>query len=121
MCCMSDRHGAVSMSSCKNPVRSCASTGYGEPKPHQCKKYTHTGPGMETETEGNESTKVQNPRRNSYAVNSRQQLWNSYAVNSSYAHTLALCIYCACAYEYLAAPSRPSPVSRLFHAVCTSS
>ena len=29
-------------------------------------------------------------------------------------HTLALCIYCACAYECLAAPSRPSPVSRLF-------
>ena len=27
---MSDRHGAVSMSSCKNPVRSCASAGYGE-------------------------------------------------------------------------------------------
>ena len=36
-------------------------------------------------------------------------------------HTLALCIYCACAYECLAAPSRPSPVSRLFHAGCTSS
>ena len=30
VCCMSDRHGAVSMSSCKNPVRSCASAGYGE-------------------------------------------------------------------------------------------
>ena len=27
VCCMSDRHGAVSMSSCKNP---CASAGYGE-------------------------------------------------------------------------------------------
>ena len=39
----------------------------------------------------------------------------------SHAHTLALCIYCACACECLAAPSRPSPVSRLFHAVCTSS
>ena len=47
----------------------------------------------------NESTKVQNPRRNS----------------------IALCIYCACAYECLAAPSRPSPVSRLFYAGCTSS
>ena len=93
-----------------------------------------------------QSTKVQNPRRNSYAVNSTQQLWNSYAVNSKtlggihtqstagssygihmqstaamHIYTLALCIYCACAYEYLAAPSRPSPVSRLFHAVCTSS
>ena len=32
-----------------------------------------------------------------------------------------LCIYCACAYECLAAPCRPSPVSRLFHAGCTSS
>ena len=31
---------------------------------------------------------------------------------------LALCIYCACAYECLVAPS---PVSRLFHAGCTSS
>ena len=30
-------------------------------------------------------------------------------------------IYCACACECLAAPSRPSPVSRLFHAGCTSS
>ena len=30
-------------------------------------------------------------------------------------------IYCVCAYECLAAPSRPSPVSRLFHAGCTSS
>ena len=30
VCCMSDRHGAVSMSSCKNPGRSCASAGYGE-------------------------------------------------------------------------------------------
>ena len=28
---------------------------------------------------------------------------------------------CACAYECLAAPSRPSPISRLFHAGCTSS
>ena len=36
-------------------------------------------------------------------------------------HTDRLCIYCACAYECLAAPCRPSPVSRLFHAGCTSS
>ena len=35
----------------------------------------------------------------------------------AYIYTLALCIYCACAYECL---SRPSPVSRLFHAGCTS-
>ena len=32
-----------------------------------------------------------------------------------------LCIYCACAYECLAAPCRPLPVSRLFHDGCTSS
>ena len=34
-------------------------------------------------------------------------------------HTMVidrLCIYCACACECLAAPSRTSPVSRLFHA-----
>ena len=31
------------------------------------------------------------------------------------------CVYCACVYECLAAPCRPSPVSRLFHAGCTSS
>ena len=42
-------------------------------------------------------------------------------VRESREGTLALCIYCACAYECLAAPSRPSPVSRLFHAGCTSS
>ena len=36
-------------------------------------------------------------------------------------YTSVVCIYCACACECLAAPSRPSPVSRLFHAVCTSS
>ena len=59
----------------------------------------------------NESTKVQNPRRNSYAVSS------SYGAM----HIRVLFIYCACAYECLAAPSRPSPVSRLFHAGCTSS
>ena len=36
-------------------------------------------------------------------------------------HISVVCIYCACACECLAAPSRPSPVSRLFHAGCTSS
>ena len=59
----------------------------------------------------NESTKVQNPRRNSYAVNI-----------SSYAHTLALCIYILrMRVRVPRCPSRPSPVSRLFHAGCTSS
>ena len=58
--------------------------------------------------------KPEDPRRNSYA---------GLTFNSSYAHTVhytsVVCIYCAC--ECLAAPSRPSPVSRLFHAGCTSS
>ena len=59
----------------------------------------------------NESTKVQNTRRNSYTP----------CVVSKTFHTRnidRLCIYCACAYGCLAAPS---PVSRLFHAGCTSS
>ena len=62
------------------------------------------------------STKAQNPRRNSYA---------GLTFNSSYAHmyihSSIVYRYCACAYECLAAPSRPSHVSCLFHAGCTSS
>ena len=63
----------------------------------------------------NESTKVQNPRRNSYA---------GLTFNSSWLRThihYTSVVYCACTCECLAAPSRPSPVSRLFHAGCTSS
>ena len=36
-------------------------------------------------------------------------------------YTSVVCLYSACACECLAAPSRPLPVSRLFHAGCTSS
>ena len=45
----------------------------------------------------------------------------SHSTAATHIYALALCIYCAWAYECLAAPSRPSPVSRLFHAGCTSS
>ena len=62
--------------------------------------------------EEKEESPVQNPRR----------YYAGLTFNSTYAHTYtALCIYCECAYECLAAPSRLSPVSRLFHAGCTSS
>ena len=63
----------------------------------------------------NESTKVQNPRRNSYAGLTFNSSWLR-----SHIHYTSV-VYCACACECLAAPSRPSPVSRLFHAGCTSS
>ena len=56
---------------------------------------------QEVETAANESTKVQNPRQR-------------------YAHTLALCIYCACVYEcrvglrlYLACFTPVAPVASL--------
>ena len=62
----------------------------------------------------NESTKVQNPR------------WNSYAgitpcIEQQVPRTNRLCIILRMHVECLAAPCRPSPVSRLFHAGCISS
>ena len=57
----------------------------------------------------NESTKVQNPRRNSYAVNRAMELC-TYIIYTSVVYILRMRV------RVLAAPSRPSPVSRLFHA-----
>ena len=71
------------------------------------------------------STKVQNPRQNSYAgTGCRHYTMHCLTFEQQvprYAHTVYTLIYTAHARTSASLPSRASPVSRLFHTGCTSS